>query len=330
MKRIITLVLAFVMLFTASLEAPAAAFASVRPPETKIVSVKGRVKGFTVKWEKQEVDGYQIMYSRKKSFKKRKKITVNGADNKKYTVKNLKEKKRYYVKVRTFYLLENGKRKPSKWSKVKKVKTKAVPKMVALTFDDGPGYNNASDQILDVLEKYNAKATFFMVGKNALDHPKNLERKIALGCELGNHTQTHEHYGSNVTRSDIKKCTASIKKACGQKPTCFRSPGGSTTSLIRDECKKEGMPLYYWSIDTLDWKYRNEDHVYNAVMDNVKDGDIILMHELYYSTADAVERIVPALIKRGYKLVTCEELIKAKTGKEPQPGVQYYSATKSN
>jgi len=329
MKRLITLFLAAVMLFTALFALPASAFAAQTPPETKIVSLKAGVKSFTVKWKKQDVDGYQILYSRKKSFKNYKKITINNGDKKKRKVKKLKAKKTYYVKVRTFILV-NGKKKKSAWSKAKKIKTKARVKMVALTFDDGPGYNNASDQILDVLEKYGAKATFFMVGKNAADHPKNLKRKIELGCELGNHTQTHEHYGSNVTRSDIKKCTNSIKNACGQKPTCFRSPGGSTTSLIRDECKKEGMPLYFWSIDTLDWKYRDADHVYNAVMDNVKDGDIVLMHELYYSTADAVERIVPALIKKGYKLVTCEELIRAKTGKDPEPGVQYISAYKSN
>ncbi len=329
MKKVLTFLLAFIMLLTACLSAPAAAWAAAEAPKTKIISLKAGEKAFTVKWQKQEADGYQILYSRKKSFKKHKMITVEDGAKTKYKVENLKAKKKYYVKVRTFIIV-NGKKKKSEWSKAKKVRTKAPPKLVALTFDDGPGYNNASDQILDVLEKYGAKATFFMVGRNAADHPKNLKRKIALGCELGNHTQTHEHYGSNVTRSDIKKCTNSIKNACGQKPTCFRSPGGSTTSLIRDECKKEGFPLYFWSIDTLDWKYRNADHVYNAVMNNVKDGDIVLMHELYYSTADAVERIVPELIKRGYKLVTCEELIKAKTGKEPKAGVQYVSATKTN
>ncbi len=87
------------------------------------------------------------------------------------------------------------------------------------------------------------------------------------------------------------------------------------------------MALYYWSLDTEDWKYRNADHVYKAVMNNVQDGDIILMHEIYPSTAEAVERMVPELVKKGYQLVTCEELIKAKTGKEPEAGTQYLNAT---
>ena len=86
------------------------------------------------------------------------------------------------------------------------------------------------------------------------------------------------------------------------------------------------MPLYYWSLDTLDWRDRDADTVYNRVMKKVKDGDIILMHEIYDSTADAVARLVPALQKEGYQLVTCEELMLAKTKKAPAPGKQYTRA----
>ena len=202
--------------------------------------------------------------------------------------------------------------------------------MIALTFDDGPPYSQSSERILDVLEKYNARATFFMVGTNAADHPDNLKRKVEMGCEIGNHTYTHQHYGKNVTAADVSKASDAIYKACGVRPTAFRSPGGNTTETIRNECKKEGMALYYWSIDTEDWKSRNADKVYSSVMKNVKDGDIILMHEIYGSTADAVEKLVPALIKKGYQLVTCQELIQAKTGKNPQPGQQYYNGNTIN
>ena len=90
------------------------------------------------------------------------------------------------------------------------------------------------------------------------------------------------------------------------------------------------MSLYYWSLDTQDWKYRNADHVYNAVMKNVKDGDIILMHEIYPTPADAVKKMVPELIKQGYQLVTCEELIQAKTGEAPSSGTQYVNAKTIN
>ena len=90
------------------------------------------------------------------------------------------------------------------------------------------------------------------------------------------------------------------------------------------------MPLYYWSLDTEDWKYRDANKVYNAVMKNVGDGDIILMHEIYSSTADAVERMVPELIKKGYQLVTCDELVAAKSGKNPVAGTQYVDGTTVN
>lgn len=223
------------------------------------------------------------------------------------------------------------------WSEVKSIKISEKIEMsgdidpsrpmIALTFDDGPGYNSASDKILDVLEKYNARATFFMVGKNAADHPDNVKRKVELGCEIGNHTYNHNHYGSNVTTSDIKKSSDAIYKAGGVYPTAFRSPGGNTTNLIRKECKSEGMVLYYWSLDTQDWKYRDANKVYKKVMNHVEDGDIILMHEIYGSTADAVEKMVPKLIEKGYQLVTCEELVQAKTGKKPVPGQQYVNAT---
>lgn len=224
-----------------------------------------------------------------------------------------------------------------KWSEVKSIKISdkiemsgdidPTKPMIALTFDDGPGYNSASDRILDVLEKYNARATFFMLGKNAADHPKNLKRKVELGCEIGNHTYNHSHYGSNVTTSDIKKGSNAIYKACGVYPTAFRSPGGNTTKLIRKQCKSEGMVLYYWSLDTQDWKSRDADKVYKKVMNHVEDGDIILMHEIYGTTADAVEKLVPKLIEKGYQLVTCQELVRAKSGKNPVPGQQYVNAT---
>ena len=89
------------------------------------------------------------------------------------------------------------------------------------------------------------------------------------------------------------------------------------------------MSLYYWSIDTEDWKSRNAKKVYKKAM-KAKDGDIILMHDIYSSTADAVEKIVPKLKKKGFQFVTVSELIKFKTGSAPRAGVQYLSGTKTN
>lgn len=249
-----------------------------------------------------------------------------------YKAEGLEVKATYSVRIRT-YITYNDETIYGEWSDVQSVEIAEKIEMasnldpnkpmIALTFDDGPGYNDASDRILDVLEQYGVRATFFMVGKNAKDHPDNLKRKLELGCELGNHTWDHNHYGSNVTASDIKQCSDAIYNATGQYPTCFRSPGGNTTQAILNECKNENMVLYYWSLDTLDWKNRNADAVYDKVMKNVSDGDIILMHEIYPTTADAVEKMVPELIKQGYQLVTCQELVQAKSGSAPQTGTQY-------
>ena len=199
--------------------------------------------------------------------------------------------------------------------------------MIALTFDDGPGYNSCSDKINDLLEQYQVKATFFMIGENVKHNPKALLRRLALGCELGSHTWDHDRYGSRVTREDIIKANQEIEKACGQPPTCFRSPGGSTNEFIRNVCKQCNLPLYHWSVDTNDWKYKDEDWIHRIVVNSVKDGDIVLMHEIYDSSYYALKRILPELIDRGFQFVTCSELVYAKTGKAPQPGVQYCSAT---
>lgn len=288
-----------------------------------------------IQWNKNDkAEGYQIQYVNGdgSDFSNAEKIDIKECKTDKQLVEKLDSKQTYSVRVRS-YMIYNDKTVAGNWSETASVEIADKIQMssnidpdkpmIALTFDDGPGYNNVSDRILDVLEKYSARATFFMVGKNAADHPDNLKRKVELGCEIGNHTYNHNHYGKNVTVDDIKKASNAIYKACGQYPTAFRSPGGNTTSTILKECKNENMVLYYWSLDTMDWKYRDADKVYNKVIKNVSDGDIILMHEIYDSTADAVEKMVPVLIKKGYQLVTCEELIEAKTGAKPKVGQQY-------
>ena len=196
--------------------------------------------------------------------------------------------------------------------------------MVALTFDDGPAFDGSTGRILDVLEKYGARATFFMVGTRINDNTKKyLKRELELGCELGNHTYNHDHYGKAVTEADVVKCSDAVYKACGKRPTAFRCPGGNMSSVMQNTAKKEGMIIAYWSVDTEDWKSRNPAQIISQAEHGAYDGSIILMHDIYSSTADAVEKIVPALVKKGYQIVTVSEMIQAKTGKAPQAGQQY-------
>lgn len=310
------------------------------PKKQKISLIKSNVGEIEATLEENSrANGYKIEYSLNEDFSDSKEITVEDVTSLSDKIGELETGKTYYFRACSF-IDYNGETIYGDWSDTvseiapdEETLNEVDPSkpMIAVTFDDGPGYNSASEKILDVIEKYHIKATFFMVGKNACDNPANVKRKVELGCELGNHTWDHSNYGKKVSPESIKMATDAISEAGGgAKVTAFRSPGGNTTSVIRDECKKEGMALYYWSLDTQDWKSRDAQKVYSAVMDNVKDGDIILMHEIYPTTADAFEKMVPELIKQGYQFVTCEQLVKAKTGSEPEPGTQYVNGSVIN
>lgn len=194
--------------------------------------------------------------------------------------------------------------------------------MIAFTFDDGPNASS-TNIVLDTLEANNSSATFFMVGERV--HPaanaEAVKRMVSMGCQLGNHTYDHKHYGKNVTLEDISKCTDAIYNLTGSKPTAFRPTGGALNDFIKQNANN---PIYIWSVDTEDWKYRDSDRIYNVIMKNAKDGDIVLMHDIYSTTAAAVQRVVPELVKRGYQIVNVAELSYYR-GVEPQNGTVYHS-----
>lgn len=194
--------------------------------------------------------------------------------------------------------------------------------MVAFSFDDGPNYSSTS-VILDTLEQNGGSATFFIVG-NRLKSSGNAEcanRMVSLGCQLGNHTYDHTHYGKQVCSEDIDWNIDAINEATGHKPTAFRPTGGSLTDFIEKNAK---APLYIWSLDTLDWKYRDSNRIYDVLTNDVRDGDIVLMHDIYSTTADAVASAVPALVQNGFQIVNIAELAYYK-GVETENGQVYYS-----
>lgn len=308
-------------------------------PDALEVSAFSGGKGvLSVEWEAgKNLSGYEIEYSKDDKFSDSETLTIPSRETRNISVDGLNPGDTYYVKGRS-YLMDNSEKIYGDWGNIantvinkKNLHISDVnpnKPMVALTFDDGPAFDykgeNSTGRILDVLEKYNARATFFMVGERVNDETKSLlQREIELGCELGNHTISHTNYGKSVTPSDISKASKRIKKYCGKAPTVFRCPGGNLTSDIRNECKKEGMPLAYWSVDTEDWRSKDAKKIYKNVMSQAYDGSIILMHDIYPSTADAVEKIVPQLIEKGYQIVTVSEMIEAKTGNPPKSGQQY-------
>lgn len=288
--------------------------------------------------------GYELEYGLDEDFNDAQNQDVSDSQANEYVVGDLTPKDVYFARVRAYFVFEDEKIY-GEWSDAAQVTIlekiimsddiDPTKPMVALSFDDGPGYyNNDSNPtavILDVLEEYNARATFFMCGYRFEGNNNFLERELALGCELGNHTYGHRHYGRDVTASDISDCSNKIKDLCGQPPTIFRCPGGMITSTIQNECVNEGMPMAYWSVDTKDWDLQNADAIYKNCMNDVYDGCIILMHDIYPTSAEAVKLIVPELIRQGYQVVTVTELITAKNdGQPPTPGQQYVDAHRIN
>lgn len=184
-------------------------------------------------------------------------------------------------------------------------------KMLALTFDDGPG--EYTDTLLDVLEENNAKATFFMVGQNVGYYPDTVKRMAEMGCELGNHSWDHANM-YNLTLDQVAKefsdTDNALIEACGQAATVARAPYGNWSQDIIDTV---GKPFFMWSLDSLDWSYKDVDLDYNEVMNgDLTDGTVILMHDIHEASVEACKRIVPDLVAQGYKLVTVSELAEAK------------------
>ena len=180
--------------------------------------------------------------------------------------------------------------------------------MVALTYDDGP-YRPVTNQILDVLEKYGARATFFVVGSRVSTYSDCIRRANSLGCQIGNHTYNHKtltEASDSQVKSEISATNAVIKRCIGKNASIVRAPGGSTSGRVRSLVE---YPFINWSVDTLDWKHRNTAKVIASVKSDVTDGSIVLMHDLYSSTGNASEVIVPWLINQGYQLVTVSEMM---------------------
>lgn len=182
--------------------------------------------------------------------------------------------------------------------------------MIALTFDDGPG--KYTEQLLDCLEENNAKATFFMLGQNAEQHPDTVKRMEELGMELANHTYDHQllpYLSDDQISQEIEKTSEIIEKAANGEVTAMRPPGGAYNQNVQS-CA--GLPIILWSIDTKDWATKSEDQTYQCVMDNAQDGSVVLMHDIHQWSVNAAMRMIPELVEKGFKLVTVEEMAEEK------------------
>ena len=184
-------------------------------------------------------------------------------------------------------------------------------KLVALTFDDGPS-PKTTPEILKILNQYNAKATFFVVGKNAQRFKSLMMEIHQAGHELGNHTYSHPiltKVSRDRVHGELEVTNKIIAESSGAAPTLFRPPYGSINQRVRDIASELGMETIMWTEDTKDWS-RNATPVSieNKVMLTLHNGSVVLMHDNHKATIEALPVILKKMQDQGYKFVTIHEL----------------------
>src|SRR5947207_3596221 len=193
---------------------------------------------------------------------------------------------------------------------------------IALTFDDGP---NAAltPKLLDLLAARHLKATFFVVGQNAADHPDILKRAVREGHEIANHSWSHPNLGKmsdDAVRRELQKTEDAIVAAIGKKPTLMRPPYGSITAhekkWIHDEF---GYRIILWDVDPLDWKRPGPSVVTARILKETKAGSIVLSHDIHPPTIEAMPATFDQLMRKGFKSVTVTELLGMATPIPPKP-----------
>ena len=188
---------------------------------------------------------------------------------------------------------------------------------IALTFDDGP-HPRYTPKILDILDKYGIKATFFVIGENAMYYSDALMQISERGHEIANHTYSHITFSkSNLgkLKGEIERCETEIFKRTQCKTKLFRPPEGMMSQELRSIVGEMEYTVILWDLDTRDWAHTPPGEIAENITKNIRSGDVIQMNDFigYNSpTPEALELFIPVLLERGYKFVTVSELIEAK------------------
>ena len=222
-------------------------------------------------------------------------------------------------------------------------------KRIALTFDDGPS-SSYTAQILDLLEQYHAKATFFVCGYQLTQGKQDiLQRTIALGCEIGNHTNTHEKYLTKLSEkellNEIRTTNEKISQLSGVNYNCsvYRPPWGEINRDVVETLLDDGIYMYsiLWDVDSLDWSYRSQyskgeitrekavSATFETIVQETKDGSVILMHDIQSITPDVVKLVLEKYIAEGYEFVTVSELFGFENMQDEEAYFNRYRSTNS-
>ena len=200
---------------------------------------------------------------------------------------------------------------------------------VALTFDDGPS-GRFTRALLDGLAKRQVKATFLLCGYRLKDYPREAERIVKEGHEIGLHGYSHDPMNTMSREAldrELRDNLALLPKGC--RPMFLRPPGGASSKTVQAAAANLGMGILQWSVDPRDWATRDAGAITAMVIDNVRDGDVILLHDMTDSSVEAALAIIDRLKAQGVQFVTVQELARRK-GVVIQPGKEYYRFEKQN
>lgn len=259
-----------------------------------------------------------LIYNIKENIYKELKISFNDLklDDLKYQIKE--DGILLYIKDINIYLDNNKlKEENNNYNNI------IADKFIAFTFDDGP--SKYTIDIMNILDKYNYKATFFEVGNMINKYPEITKEVVKRGYEVGNHTTDHSNLNKlNVTKikSKVEGNNTIFYDLTGENMLLVRCPYGNSNKKVKQIINN---PIIYWSVDSRDWESRNTEKIVNLVKENTQDGDIILFHDLYATTKEAVEILTEYFYLNGYKIVSVSELYQIK-GKELIPHKVHYNA----
>ncbi len=184
-------------------------------------------------------------------------------------------------------------------------------KQVALSFDAAWG-NEQTEGLLETLDKYKVKCTFFLVGDWVDKFPDSVKAIAAKGHDIGNHSNTHPHM-TQMSTSDmsgqIQACNEKIKKITGKAPTLFRAPYGDYNNDVVKSVNGCNMYCVQWDVDSLDWKDPTPEQITKNVVNKIKDGSIILMHNGATNTPEALPMVIEGIKEKGYEIVPISQIL---------------------
>ncbi len=184
-------------------------------------------------------------------------------------------------------------------------------KIISISFDAAWG-NEDTQQLIDILAKYNIKATFFVVGQWVDKYPASVKALSDAGHEIENHSNTHPHMPTlsrGEMLQEIKTCNDKIESVTGKRPTLLRAPYGDYNNALVDTLQEMNMHCIQWDVDSLDWKNLSSEEIYQRVTSSVKSGSIVLFHNAAKNTPEALPRILEKLLSEGYQFVPISQLI---------------------